>query len=324
MFGPYRLGDLLGQGGMGEVHRAYDTRRERTVALKRLRSGLESDTEYQKRFRRESSLAARLSSPHVIPIHDFGEIDGRLFIDMRLADGVDLEEADRHVRTATAGASGGDHPPGCRCPGLRTRGRPDPPRRQTLQRAHRHPPQPGLRLPRRLRHRPRRLDPPVLVDRHRVGHRHPGLRRRPKAFFLGACIDRRVDVYALGCLLFEALTGNPPFVGEGAVLMYHHLNKPPPRPSHTRPDIGQKPRATSSAAPRPRKPRRPIPTPRARRNREAAPASPLTSQSQPRPTPTPALGSTVSVIDTASNAVTATIPVGTRPPISCGRFPGRS
>jgi len=64
---------------MGEVHRAYHTRRQRTVALKRLRPELAGDDESQQRFCRESSLAARLSSPHphVVPIHDFGEIDSQ-------------------------------------------------------------------------------------------------------------------------------------------------------------------------------------------------------------------------------------------------------
>ena len=89
-FGPYRLEHLIGRGGMGEVHRAWDTRRGRTVALKRLPAPLAGDPEFQARFRRESALAAQLSEPHIIPIHDFGEINGRLFIDMRLVDGIDL------------------------------------------------------------------------------------------------------------------------------------------------------------------------------------------------------------------------------------------
>ena len=89
-FGPYRLEHLIGRGGMGEVHRAWDRRRERTVALKRLPAPLAGDPEFQARFRRESALAAQLSEPHIIPIHDFGEINGRLFIDMRLVEGVDL------------------------------------------------------------------------------------------------------------------------------------------------------------------------------------------------------------------------------------------
>ena len=75
-FGPYRLEHLIGRGGMGEVYRAFDRTRGRTVALKRLPVALAGDPEYQARFRRESALAAQLSEPHIIPIHDFGEIDG--------------------------------------------------------------------------------------------------------------------------------------------------------------------------------------------------------------------------------------------------------
>lgn len=89
-FGRYRLIELLGRGGMGAVWRAYDTVMDRTVALKVLPEEFANDDVYQERFRREAHAAAGLDEPHVVPIYDFGQIEGRLFVTMRLIRGRDL------------------------------------------------------------------------------------------------------------------------------------------------------------------------------------------------------------------------------------------
>ena len=89
-FGPYRLRRLVGRGGMGDVYEAEDTVRERIVALKLMSQTLSSDPVFRSRMQREARTAGRLHEPHVVPIHDFGEIDGQLYVDMRLIDGKDL------------------------------------------------------------------------------------------------------------------------------------------------------------------------------------------------------------------------------------------
>ncbi len=90
-FGHYRLIAMLGRGGMGEVWRAYDTATDRLVALKLLPTHFAEDDVFKKRFRREAHAAARLTEPHVVPIHTYGEIERRLFVDMRLINGRDLQ-----------------------------------------------------------------------------------------------------------------------------------------------------------------------------------------------------------------------------------------
>ncbi len=93
---------------MGEVYEAYDNEIGRTVALKIIKSQFADDRKYRIRFERESHAAAKLQEPHVIPIHGYGEIDGFLFIDMRLVRGTDLQEHHRYG-AARSVASGSHH-----------------------------------------------------------------------------------------------------------------------------------------------------------------------------------------------------------------------
>src|ERR1700724_2056976 len=91
-FGRYRLLELLGRGGIGEVWRAQDPVNARYVALKVLPANFADDEVFKERFRREARAAAGLDEPHVVPIYDFGEIEGRLFVSMRLINGRDLQD----------------------------------------------------------------------------------------------------------------------------------------------------------------------------------------------------------------------------------------
>src|SRR3984893_16411584 len=85
------IAPMLGRGGRGEVWRAYDTAIDGVVWLKVLPANFADDKVFQERFRREARAAAGLDEPHVVPIHDFGEIDGRLYVTMRLIKGRDLQ-----------------------------------------------------------------------------------------------------------------------------------------------------------------------------------------------------------------------------------------
>ncbi|WP_306439429.1 serine/threonine-protein kinase [Mycobacterium simiae] len=91
LFGRYRLIELLGRGGMGEVWRASDTVIERIVALKVLPATYADNPTYRERFRREALKAARLNHRHIVMILDVGESDGRLFLTMPVVEGRDLQ-----------------------------------------------------------------------------------------------------------------------------------------------------------------------------------------------------------------------------------------
>jgi serine/threonine-protein kinase len=232
-FGPYELNSLIGVGGMGEVYRAYDTVKDRTVAVKVLRAEMAADPGFQERFRRESRVAARLQEPHVIPVHDFGDIDGVLYIDMRLVEGASLKDE------------------------LRANGPLDPSRAASiiaqvaaaLDAAHS-----GGLVHRDIKPENVLLTPDdfaYLVD-FGIAHGGGDPSMTTTGLVIGSCaymsaerfngeqVGPPADVYSLTCLLYESLTGRPPFeTADLRQLMIAHMFAPPPRPSIMRRGISR-------------------------------------------------------------------------------------
>src|SRR6201998_1471809 len=230
-FGRYRLIELLGRGGMGEVWRAYDTVTDRVVAIKVLPANLSEDEDFQRRFRREAHAAARLDTPHVVPIYDYGEIDARLFVSRRLIAGRDLDtvltdgplEPARAIRIIEQVA-------------------------KALHAAH----EVGL-LHRDVKPSNILLDEDdfaYLIDfgiaraadetRLTKSGNTIGTFAYIAPERLGTCAekDARADIYSLACVLYECLTGHPPFASDTmAGLVAAHLNTPPPQPSATQPNV---------------------------------------------------------------------------------------
>jgi len=229
-FGRYQLVELLGRGGMGEVWRAHDTATDRIVAIKVLPPGLANDDVFQQRFRREAQAAAQLNEPHVIPIHGYGDIDGRLYVDMRLIEGRDLETILREGPLAPARAVTIIDQVA-----------------QALHAAHRV----------RLVHRDvkpsnvlvNEFDFAYLID-FGIARSADETRLTDTTTMIGTWqymaperieggdVDARADIYALACVLYECLTGAQPYSGDGAPSQIAgHLTIPPPRPSITRPGV---------------------------------------------------------------------------------------
>lgn len=216
---------MLGKGGMGEVYEAYDTGKDRVVALKLLSQELAQDPAYQVRFRRESQAAAKLAEPHVIPIHDWGVIDGVLFIDMRLVPGNDL-------RTVLRG--GGPMSPDRAVAVVEQIA-------AALDAAHA-----GGLVHRDVKPANILVTPADFAYLADFGIAHTEgdsavtqagmavgsyIYMAPERFDVGP-ISHRADVYSLACVLHECLTGASPFPAASmSVLVRAHLSEAPPRPS---------------------------------------------------------------------------------------------
>jgi serine/threonine-protein kinase len=227
-FAGYRIERLLGRGGVGIVYLALDLRLQRHVALKILATELSNDERVRERFAREPRLAASIDHPNIIPIYEAGEAEGNLYIAMRHVDGCDLGALVRRegpldaARAVAIVAQVGS----------------------ALDAAH----------ARGLYHRdvkPANILVVARPDAQSTDHAYVadfGITKNSSTRSLtktgqyvgtldyvapeqirGERVDGRTDIYALGCVLYESLTGVPPFQKDNdAASIYAHLAEAPP------------------------------------------------------------------------------------------------
>ncbi|WP_300007272.1 Stk1 family PASTA domain-containing Ser/Thr kinase [Pseudonocardia sp.] len=232
----YELGGTLGYGGMSEVHRGLDTRLGRDVAIKVLRADLARDPQFQMRFRREAQNAAALNHPAIVAVYDTGEVDSETgplpYIVMEFVDGQTLREIVKTTGPMTQQRVIEVMADVC----------------AALDFSHRH----------QIIHRDVKPANIMINQAGAVKVMDFGIARAlgegqnvtqtaaviGTAQYLspeqarGEAVDARSDVYAAGCVLYELLTGDPPFTGDTPVAVaYQHVREDPTRPSEVNPDI---------------------------------------------------------------------------------------
>ena len=233
----YELGEVLGYGGMAEVLRGRDIRLDRDVAVKTLRVDLAREPSFQARFRREAQSAASLNHPSIVAVYDTGEstLDGAQvpYIVMEYVDGRtlrDLLKAERHIMPTRALEITAEI-------------------LKALDYSHRNG----------IIHRDIKPANVMLTRSGEVKVMDFGIARSvaqasaavtQTAAVIGTAqylspeqargeqVDPRSDVYSTGCLLYELLTGTPPFTGDSAVAVaYQHVREDPIPPSRVNPDV---------------------------------------------------------------------------------------
>jgi serine/threonine protein kinase len=230
-FAGCRLEAVAGRGGMGVVFRATQLALQRSVAFKAITPELAADTDFRERFQRESLLVASIDHPNVIPIYEAGELDGTLYLIMRWVDGTDL----RTLLTNSGRVS-----PGRAIELLR-------PVASALAATHR----------RGLVHRdikPANIllargdeedDDHVYLTDFGIARRTDGESVTRTGVFVGTVDytaperfeggkgDAASDIYSLGCVLFEAVTGHVPYERPtGVSKIYAHVHEPIPSARH--------------------------------------------------------------------------------------------
>src|ERR1700712_514170 len=236
--GRYQVGELLGYGGMAEVHKGRDLRLGRDVAIKSLRSDLARDPTFQERFRREAQNSAALNHPAIVAVYDTGEEISATgeklpFIVMEFVNGRTLKEvlaAEQRIQPRRALEMIADI-----C--------------AALEFSHRHG----------IIHRDIKPGNVMITQNGQVKVMDFGIARAlasgattmtqtsaviGTAQYLspeqarGESVDARSDVYAAGCVLFELVVGPPPFVGDSPVSgAYQHVREDPKPPSEVNPSI---------------------------------------------------------------------------------------
>ncbi|BBX62846.1 hypothetical protein MSAS_20200 [Mycobacterium saskatchewanense] len=326
VLGPYHLKRLLGRGGMGEVYEAEHTVKEWTVAVKLMTAEFSNDPVFRERMKREARIAGRLQEPHVVPIHDYGEIDGQMFLEMRLIEGTDLDSVLKRygalpppravaIITQVASALDAAHAAGV---------------------MHRDVKPQNILIT--------RDDFAYLVDfgiasattdekLTQLGTAVGTWKYMAPERFSNDEVTYRADIYALACVLHECLTGAPPYRADSAsVLVTAHLMDPIPQPSTQRAGIpkafdaviargmAKKPEdryATPSILPTTRTtlPATPPPTPSTRPHHRTAPQ-------RPPPNPRPHWPTRPPRSTTPPPATPAPPPTGTPLPLSSPPPPG--
>lgn len=228
----YQIESMLGQGGMGRVYKAYDKELDRPVALKVLQPELTSDANAMQRFKQELLLASRISHKNILRIHDLGEADNIKFISMAFVDGQDLHhllrsgrlsiERTRNIAQQLCEALDAAHSEGIIHRDLKPQ--------NILMGAGDHVYVSDFGLAKSLES--------SAAGMTRTGQ-YLGTPRymAPEQVEAGQ-VDKRTDLYALGLILFEMVTGEDCFKGDSTLqIMYRRVKEKPPNPNQVNPDV---------------------------------------------------------------------------------------
>jgi serine/threonine-protein kinase len=232
--GRYELEELVGTGGMSNVYRAHDRLLERMVAVKLLHDRYSDDDEYVERFRREARAAARLSHPNIVTVIDRGEQDGRQFIVFEHVAGENLKEVVRErgalpikqaielvLQVARALSFAHEH-------GLVHR---DVKPQNVLLNGDGRAKVTDFGIARTLDVEGVTITGTVLGTSHYIA---PEQAR-------GELVDAQSDVYSLGAVLYELLTGEVPFPGDNFVAVaMQHIRDEPPSVLEKRPEVSMR------------------------------------------------------------------------------------
>ena len=235
MLGPYRIISQVGQGGMATVYKAYQASVDRYVAIKVLPGQLAQTPEFAARFQQEARIIAKLEHPHILPVFDYGESDGLTYFVMRYLDAgtlkdrmiegrpLPLPEIDR-IFTQLTDALSYAHAKGVVHRDLK------PANALIDSQGNIFLTDFGIAkllesASPRLTQTDAIMGTPAYISPEQAQ---------------GQPVDRRSDIYSLGIILYEMVTGSVPFTAETPLaVLFKHISDPLPPPSKVKPDLGK-------------------------------------------------------------------------------------